>query len=240
MTYTYNDIENYVSGSMSAEERSAFEQQLQTDEQLQQMLSSYRFTQHTVEKHQQAEQTLPQLQQILTPLTQQYFKQEEQKAKVIPIKRWVYALAAAASVALILFLSIPGVSVDGYPVDAMSGAVTRGNEDELSKAAQLFNDQKYADAVTAFMQLQKNAPDDATINYHLGIALVKTQQYADALPLFETITKGESVYKEDANFFAALSAYHLQQTEKALQYADAVKPGSRYEKYAKALKKKLK
>ena len=59
------------------------------------------------------------------------------------MNRIVTGLALAASIALIFFLVIPGVSVDGYPVDDMSGAITRGNETELAKAAQLFNDEKY-------------------------------------------------------------------------------------------------
>ena len=58
--------------------------------------------------------------------------------------------------------------------------------------------------------------------------------------MFEALTKGESVYKEDANFFAAVAAYHLQQNEKAKQYAAVVKKESGYYKYAKAIINKLK
>ena len=58
--------------------------------------------------------------------------------------------------------------------------------------------------------------------------------------MFEALTKGESVYKEDANFFAAVAAYHLQQNEKAKQYAAVVKKESGYYKYAKAVLKKVK
>ena len=114
------------------------------------------------------------------------------------------------------------------------------SEDEKAKAAQLFNNKQYAEAATAFTKLKATAPADATVDFYLGISLLKTEQYADALPLFETLTIGTSVYAEDANFFAALSAYHLQQNEKAKQYAEKVKEGSRYWKNAKAIKKKLK
>ena len=242
MNFTYDDIDAYLNGEMDPEQQQAFEEQLKTDDQLKKQLDEFRFLQTTIDKHQQAEQTLPELKKILTPLTQTHFhKAEQQKGgRVISMNRIVAGLALAASIALIFFLVVPGVSVDGYPVDEMSGAITRGNETELAKAAQLFNEEKYAEAVTAFQQLKSSSPDDATINYHLGISLIKTNNDADALPLFEALTKGESVYKEDANFFAALSAYHLRQNEKAKQYAEKLKEESRYYKYAKALLKKVK
>ncbi len=242
MSYTYDDINAYINGEMSPEEQGTFEQQLKVDDQLKKQLEEFRFLQTTIDKHQQAEQTLPELKKILTPLTQTHFRKAEQQksGRVISMNRIVTGLALAASIALIFFLVVPGVSVDGYPVDDMSGAITRGNETELAKAAQLFNEEKYPEAVAAFQQLKTGSPADATINYHLGISLLKTNDYTNALPLFEGLTKGESVYKEEANFFAALAAYHLQQNDKAKQYAMAVKKESKYYKYAKKLLKKIK
>lgn len=242
MNYTLEDIEAYLNGEMDAVQKQEFEQQLTTDAQLQKQVEELRFLQTTIDKHLQAEQTLPELKKILTPLTQTHFhKAEQQKgAKVISMNRVFAAIALAASVILIFFLFPPGVSVDGYPVDEMSGAITRGNETELAKAAQLFNDEKYAEAEAAFQQLKATSPDDATINYYLGISLVKTKNFKESLTLFEALAKGESVYKEDANFFAALSAYNLQQNDKAKEYASAVKKESKYYKYAKAVLKKIK
>jgi predicted Zn-dependent protease len=242
MTFTFEDIDNYLGGEMDAEQKLAFEQQLKVDDQLRRQVEEFRFLQTTINKHQQAEQTLPEFKKILTPLTQTHFRKAEQQkgGRVISMNRIVTALALAASIALIFFIALPGVSVDGYPVDDMSGAITRGNEDELSKAAQLFNDEKYAEAATVFQQLKTAKPNDATIDYHLGISLLKTNKDADALPLFEALTKGESVYKEDANFFAAVCAYHLKQNDKAKQYAGAVKKESKFYKYAKAVLKKAK
>lgn len=241
MNFSYDDISAYLNSEMNAEQQQAFEQQLKVDDQLKKQLEELRFLQTTIDKHQQAEQTLPELRKILTPLTQAHFhKAEQQKGgRVISMNRIVAGLALAASIALIFFLVIPGVSVDGYPVETMSGAITRGNETELAKAAQLFNDEKYAEAVTVFQQLNRTNPDDATIMYYLGISLIKTKNDADALPLFEQLANGASVYKEDANFFAAISAYHLQQNEKAKLYATAVKKESRYYKYAKVMLKKV-
>lgn len=242
MNYTLEDIEAYLNGEMDAVQKQEFEQQLTTDAQLKKQVEELRFLQTTIDKHLQAEQTLPELKKILTPLTQTHFhKAEQQKGgRVISMNRVFAAIALAASVILIFFLFLPGVSVDGYPVDDMSGAITRGNETELAKAAQLFNDEKYAEAVAAFQHLKTESPDDATINYHLGISLVKTKNFTDALTLFESLAKGESVYKDDANFFAALSAYNLQQNDKAKEYAAAVKKESKYYKYAKAVLKKIK
>jgi tetratricopeptide (TPR) repeat protein len=237
MTYTYSDIDAYLNGELNAEEQQAFEQELRSNQQLREQVNAYRLLNSTVGKHQQAEQTLPELKQILDPLTHQYFKKE--KAKVITMRRTMYMLAAAASVVLILMLTLPGTSPDNYSFDDMPGAIVRGAEDEKAKAAQLFNNKQYAEAATAFTNLRTTAPADATVDFYLGISLLKTGKYVEALPLFETLANGTSVYAEDANFFAALSAYHLQQNEKAKQYAEKVKEGSRNWKNAKAIIKKV-
>ncbi len=238
MTYTYSDIDAYLNGELTAEEQQQFEQELRSNQQLQEQVNTYRLLNSTVGKHQQAEQTLPQLKQILDPLTHQYFKQ--QKAKVFNMRRTMYMLAAAASIVLILLVALPGTSPDNYSFDDMPGAIVRGNENDKAKAAQLFNNKQYAEAAKAFQQLKTTGTPDAAVDFYLGISLLKTEQYAEALPLFETLANGTSVYAENANFFAALSAYHLQQNEKAKQYAEKVKEGSRYWKNAKAIIKKLK
>jgi predicted Zn-dependent protease len=238
MTYTYSDIDAYLNGELNAEEQQAFEQELRSNQNLQEQLNAYRLLNSTMGKHQQAEQTLPELKQILDPLTHQYFKKE--KAKVFIMRRTMYMLAAAASIALILLLALPGTSPDNYSFDDMPGAIVRGAEDEKAKAAQLFNNKQYAEAATAFAQLKATSPADATIDFYLGISLLKTAKSAEALPLFEALANGTSVYADDANFFAALSAYHLQENEKAKQYAEKVKEGSRYWKNANAILKKVK
>lgn len=237
MTYSYSDIDAYLNGELNAEDQQQFEQELRSNAQLQEQVNAYRLLNSTVGKHQQAEQTLPELKQILDPLTHQYFKKG--KAKVVTMRRTMYMLAAAASVVLILLLALPGTSPDSYSFDDMPGAIVRGAEDEKAKAAQLFNNKQYSEAATAFTKLKATAPADATVDFYLGLSLLKTEKYAEALPLFETLANGASVYAEDANFFTALSAYHLQQNEKAKQYADKVKESSRYWKNAKAVLKKI-
>ena len=237
MTYTYSDIDAYLNGELNAEDQQQFEQELRSNAQLQEQVNAYRLLNSTVGKHQQAEQTLPELKQILDPLTHQYFKKG--KAKVFAMRRTMYMLAAAASVVLILLLALPGTSPDSYSFDDMPGAIVRGTEDEKAKAAQLFNNKQYTEAATAFANLKATAPADATVDFYLGLSLLKTEKYAEALTLFETLANGTSVYAEDANFFAALSAYHLQQNDKAKLYAEKVKEGSRHWKNAKAIKKKL-
>lgn len=238
MTYSYSDIDAYLNGELNAEEQQAFEQELRSNQQLQEQVNAYRLLNSTVGKHQQAEQTLPELKQILDPLTHQYFKKG--KAKIFTMRRTMYMLAAAASIVLILMLALPGTSPDNYSFDDMPGAIVRGAEDDKAKAAQLFNNKQYTKAAKAFTQVKATSPADATVDFYLGISLLKTEKFAEALPLFETLANGSSVYAEDANFFTSLSAYHLQQNGKAQQYAEKVKKGSTYWKNAKAVLKKMK
>jgi tetratricopeptide (TPR) repeat protein len=240
MSFTYHDIDNYLAGEMDAATLLQFETQLKTDVHLQQQVANYKMMMGTISKHQQAAQTLPDLKAILQPLTQQHFAKQQQKAKVISIRRMVYTFAAAACIAALILIMMPGVNIDNYPVDDMSGAIVRGKEDDMAKAAQLFNNKNYEAAVIAFQKLQAANSTDVAINYHLGISYIKTKKDKEALPVFEALANGPSAYKEDANFFAALSAYHLNEKATATTYAQKVLAGSKYYKHAKEIIKKFK
>lgn len=239
MRYTYDDIEQYINGQMPSDAQRQFEEELQKDAALQEAYHTYKLLLTTLRKQANAADKVPALENILQPLTQQYFQQSQQKAKVFNLKRSLYMLAAAASIAIILLVVFPDSQLGDYPVDAMSGAVVRGGETNWAKAAQQFNAQNYAAAAVLLQAEKAKNPNDATVNYFLGICLIKGKKYQEALPLFEQLVNGTSVYREDAGFFAALSAYHLRQKEKALLYAQQVKESSRYYQYARTIEKKL-
>ncbi|MGC4233900.1 MAG: tetratricopeptide repeat protein [Niabella sp.] len=233
----FEKIEAYIEGWMTGPERAAFESELQTNAALKQDYEDWLEADAILKKN-----LLPAddaaIKEIVTPLTRQYFKQEKkQPAKVVSFKKYIISVAAAAAI-VIIYLSVPA-GIDSYTVPEMPQAVVRGSEALSNKGALLFNEGKYKEAIPLLQQQAAANPGDATAHFFYAVSLVKTKQYETALPLLEKLATGPSAYKEDAAFFAALSAYKLDKKEETTEYAQLVSEGNSYYKKAQQLLKKL-
>ena len=235
----FEQIDAYTSGQMTAAETAAFEKLLQEDPIAKKHLDEWLQTESIVAKHQRAGQHLDALTNILTPLTKEYFGAQAQQPvrKVIPFKNYVYAAMAIAAILLIFFLT-PG-SVDRYNVAPMPGTIVRGIEDTAKKGAQLFNDGKYPEALPLLKIYAEGNPGDATAQFYYGVTLLKTAQPAMALPIFEALTQGNSAYKNESYFFAALSAYKTGNNNLTIQYATQVPKENQYYRHSMRLLNKV-
>lgn len=234
----FEKIEAYIEGWMTEPERAAFESGLQTNAALKQDYEDWLEADVILKKN-----LLPAddsaIKEIITPLTQQYFKQEKKRAaKVVSFKKYIISVAAAAAI-VIIYLSVPA-GIGSYTVPEMPQAVVRGAEEVSNKGALLFNEGKYKEAIPLLKQQATANPGDATAHFFYAVSLVKTKQYETALPLLEKLTTGPSVYKEDAAFFAALSAYKLDKKEEAINYASQVSESGAYHKQAQKIISRLK
>lgn len=235
----YEQIAAYAGGTLSEAERRDFEARLLHDAGLKQAYEAWLQTESIVKKHAAAEENLPRLRTVLTPLTEQYFHRqpERQPSKLVSFKNMLVAAAAVAAVVLLFFLLPAGV--DDYAVAPMPLAVVRGEERPEQRGAQLFNEKKYDAALPYLQQAVQTHPDDATAAFYYGVSLVKTKQFRQALLLFQPLAAGKSVYRDDAPFFAALCYYKLNDTAAALQYARQVPAGNAYFSNAKKILRKL-
>ncbi len=234
----FEKIEAYIEGWMTGPERAAFESELQTNAALKQDYEDWLEADAILKKN-----LLPAndaaIKEIVTPLTRQYFKQEKkQPAKVVSLKKYMISVAAAAAI-IIIYFSVPS-SIDNYNVPEMPQAVVRGSEALSNKGALLFNEGKYKEAIPLLQQQATANPGDATAQFFYAVSLVKTKQYKKALPLLEKLATGPSAYKEDAAFFAALSAYKLDKKEDAINYADMVGESGAYYKQVQKIINRLK
>lgn len=236
----FEEIEAYTSGAMSGAEKAAFEARLSRDASLKTYYDLWVETGAIITKHEKAAAGLHELHNTLTPLTREYFSsQEQKKARVIPVKKYLYAAMAVAAALLLFFLIPAGSNFENYEVTPMPGAVVRGAEDPAKTGARLFNEGQYAAALPYLQRQATSRPDDATGNFYYGVALIKTGNAAKALPLFEKLAQGPSAYREDSYFFAALAAYKTEKNDVAATYASQVPTNNRYYKNAQQLLKKL-
>ena len=234
----FEKIEAYLEGWMSTDEKSAFENELQTNEGLKKDYEDWLSTDRVLNRLYATKDNEEQLKEILNPLTNKFFKSgQKPTGKLISFKKYLYAAVAAAAI-LIIYFSLPS-GIDNYTIPEMPQAVVRGAEALSNKGAQLFNEGKYEEALPLLKKQAEAKPEDATANFFYAVSLIKTKQFETALPVLEDLAKGTSAYQQDAAFFAALSAYKLSKNEVAIEFAKMVNESSTYYKKAQQIIKKL-
>ncbi|MBZ4189513.1 tetratricopeptide repeat protein [Niabella beijingensis] len=235
----YEQIEAYISGTLSSTERADFEQLLANDPEVKKAYDNWQETAAIVEKHETAAKQVPELRSLLEPLTREHFSgKPAATVRQGRVRKLVLAAVAAAAV-LLLFLFNPA-GIDRYPVTPMPNVVVRGAASQDKEGGRLFNEAQYDKALPYLKRDATANPDDVMAAFYYGVCLLKTGKPADALPVFEQLLQNSSAFQEDSYFFAALCAYKTSKKELAKQYATAVPPSNLYYKNAQRLLKKLK
>ncbi|WP_346235959.1 CDC27 family protein [Niabella insulamsoli] len=236
----FETIEAYVEGWMNAAEKAAFEQRLHFDSELRRDYEDWMNADSKLKEHFAELADVAALRESLNPLTKRYFNKEDKKirGRVISLKKYFVAAGAVAAAAIIYF-SLPA-GVGDYAVPEMPQAIVRGESDKSHKGAQLFNQEQYEAALPLLKQEAESRPGDATAQFFYAVCLVKLEKYEIALPVLDGLTKGVSAFKEDAAFFAALSAFHLKKHQQALTYARQVGHEGPYYEQAQKLIRKIK
>ncbi|MCF3110727.1 tetratricopeptide repeat protein [Niabella sp. CC-SYL272] len=234
----YEQIEAYISDTLSPEERSDFERRLAQDPQAKKAYEDWLYTEAVVQKHEVAAADLSRLRATLEPLTREHFREEAiTTPRTGRVRKLVFAAVAVAAV-LLLFIFTPA-GIDRYPVTPMPNVVVRGATDHGKEGGQLFNDHQYQAALPHLKAAADANPEDVMAAFYYGVCLLKTKQPETALPVFEKLIQGNSAYQEDSYFFAALCAYKTGNQELAKKYAMAVPLNNLYHKNAVRLLKKL-
>jgi len=229
----FDQIQDYLDGQLSADGQAAFEQELRGNAELQKQTAIRREMQDVISKRLKAEQGVPALRNTLKTVAAAHSKPA---AKVIPFRRIVIGLAAAA--ALIFAVVMSGVfSNNGMELPAMEATISRGvSSDSLFNAAsKAYNEKDYAASALLLEQVVTADTQSAAARYYLGLSYVGNKAWGPAVTHLARISSGTSVYAGDAAYFAALSYENLNEKTAAKEQALKVPQTSPYYKKAQKL-----
>lgn len=208
-TPDYDMISRYLDGEMNAEEKKAFEEQLQQDATLQKEVDLFREVNETLKMKLHPDENELALLNSLEEMRGEYFKSG---AKVVPfrqLRRWMAAAAAVIIVAvsmLILapwkkdlykqyaYIEMPPVAQRGTPADSL-----------LRQATENFNNKKFAASLPFFEAILKDDPQNSFVHYFYSIALLENGQIEKSRTELAGLYEGTSLFKYDAAFYMALS-----------------------------------
>lgn len=210
----YEIIQQYINGELSGEALLAFEKEMQVNPELVKEVALYKMIEGEMTLHLQQQVDQQNLSTTLKDLSHQYFKKKE--AKVKSINHWWYAAASVAAAAAILFFIFRPFSSGAFnseklfayyvkEVEPLSSA-ERGNKADtlVTRAVSLYNKKDYQHAMPLLQSISVKQPGDVQLLMATGICYLQTGQYDSSINLFDKISTGTTVFKNDAVWYKAL------------------------------------
>lgn len=197
-------FENYLSNELSAEEKSAFEKQLEEDKEFASAFEIFKeLNLHLENKFGNANE-LKAFKKNLKSISKGHFKTK--KSKVVAFKPWQYVIAASIAilVGLFVFQNI-NPSFEDYDNPEMATFIERGDVNENLKSAQdAFNSKNYKSAIPYFEAVLKENKSPE-IQYFYAMSLLEDNQFQKAETNLLELKSGTSIYKNKATWYLALS-----------------------------------
>ncbi len=235
----YELFDSYLQKELSEQDRLNFESQLAADANLREELEVFTAITGHLEGKLAIDPQRQALLDSLTSLSQQ--AQEQKETKVIRFKPWKFAVAASIVLlaGVFVFNQFSNPSYNDFYEPQTISLVERGDTDEnLIAAEKAFNAKDYEEALRNFDKVLVTEEGNTEIQFYKGIALLELDKFQEAEALFEVISKGNSIFKHQAQWQWALSKLKQKDYEackKLLQ--DIPADAEVYEKAQKLLRK---
>ena len=228
----YDLLEPYLQGKLDETERSAFEQRLKTDAELQQQLALY-------QKIREANQDkdLSAFEKKLQAAQTAHFKRPDRSLKSIRRRILIWVPAAVLVLSFVYFFGKkyldagPGDPAEIYAQYAQHDFSFQemSNGNELAEMENLLNAGQFAEVLPKLDEFLKNQPDRADVQLAKGIALMETGKAAQAIEIFTELGAQYSLYLAESQWYTALAYLKQGQLDESLSYLQQIpKNASRY------------
>lgn len=230
----YITFENYLTNEMTLEEKTTFENQLYNDEIFKKQFELYKETTQFLNVKFSNETS--EFKENLKSISANHFANSSQKkTKVISLQSKWFAIAAM----LVVFIGIwylnssANPSYSDYNTHNEAHFVERSEGNPNLKMAQdYFNSKDYQKASETFSKIENVTNPEIQLYY--AISLIEMDDYLKAKILLENISQGNSVFKDDAIWYLALSSLKQKKYDESKKYLRKISEDS--EKYSEAQK----
>ena len=230
--YNDDDLERYLLGRMSEQEKQAFEQQLSTDATLADELELYRDTVAGIRL--EGSQALKErLREVEASLADQRVSRpsEDQEARRRPLMIWLAIAASLLAVILLGYLVLPGTSPEDryavyyqpYPnlINPTPRSAEGVEETLLERAMRAYDNQQYVQALALFEQ--GNAFSNPGYTFYYAASYLGSNQPQKAIPLLERVARNQkSLFYAPALWYLALAHLKMNNPAEAIPYLEKV------------------
>lgn len=215
-------IESYLSGNMSSEEKLRFEAGIESNTELQELLQIYRTIDaemYNAEKYSSHEAALS---STLQKLNAAYFRAEAPVIRMNSRKQW-YRVAMSAAAVLVFAIAgyflffqsrtdLPQLAGRYVKEDLLHLSITMdGAKDSLQQGIAAYNNKDYPQAIQLFEAVYKAYPDNSDAIKYAGIAYLATGACNRALACFDELAAKKELFSNPGVFLKAVTLLQRNQ-----------------------------
>ncbi|WP_340201537.1 hypothetical protein [Ascidiimonas sp. W6] len=204
-------FDNYISGELTEDAKMAFENRLRTDAAFKKSYETYQEATHFLAQKFEHEEATVAFKENLQKIGDTHFKETPTSKKVRSFTFLKYAVAASIILMMGIFLFDQNTSPsyeDFITYDTLSLTVRGGETNATQKAEEAFNTKNFKVAEGYLNTLLEADADNQELLLYKGITLLEQDKLEEATALFEKIQHGNSVFKNKASWYLALT--HLK------------------------------
>jgi len=214
-------FEEYLKGQMDTHEKSAFESELSSNEEMKSAFEIYRAIETEMNIQHKDSISKSELKNSLDRLNAKYFNDSNKETKVVPLfsSRIFKTIITVAASLLVIFLVyslffLPSKNVqllaDNY-IDThyqQLGQTMDSAPDSLQLGIAAYNNMEYNNAIQFFQGVQERQPENAEVIKHIGLSFLMQRDYDQALQKFDELIAIENLYSNEGMFLKALTLMH--------------------------------
>lgn len=235
-------FETYLLGDLPEEDINTFELRLETDSKFKESFNTYKELSSFLEHKMKNEEASTTFQNNLKNISATYFEKQQSPKKIIRFKPWQYAMAASIAllIGITLFNNLSSPIYSDYANYESISFTVRGNQDGLLKTAEkAFNTKDFATAEVAFKELLLTDEQNSELQFYRGVTNIELNNFAIADWLLEGLKEGQSVYKNKATWYLALSNLKQKKYDVCLEILKTIPEDAEDYKSAQKLIDKL-
>lgn len=208
----YEKIGRYVEGEMQGEELKEFEDQMQIDGTLREKVDVFSSVEQALSGRFQNDTNEQGFNNQIARLAGAHIVEDAEKPS--KIKWFLWAAAASVILLAVIFFSTPSSepTYADYAVYEPLALAERGDTDSVKLLAEsAFNGKEYEKALRYVDAILREDMENTSLQIYKAIALIELGRYDEADDLLNSIERRDSLYRDKAIWWQALSA--LKQRE---------------------------
>ncbi|MEQ1747183.1 MAG: tetratricopeptide repeat protein [Saprospiraceae bacterium] len=246
----YTIIEDYLDGTLTDQERQAFEADMRNNPESARVLTTIQEARKRMQAHWADELADAALAETLHQIGSAHFQSGTVSGqsgggggRVFRISPSWWAAAATLATTVVaawLFLRPPSNErlYAQYGTLLEADFVVRGAAEQpnLAAAETAFNSRNFAEALRRLNMHLAQKPDDEQARLFAGLSQLELRQYDQAISLFQQVSNSKNIWADEATWYLALAYLRKDQHDACARTLSSIPPGSgRYEQAAELL-----
>ncbi|NGM72655.1 tetratricopeptide repeat protein [Sphingobacterium sp. SGL-16] len=213
MEHLADKIQDYIEGQLQGEELQEFETHMEQDTDFRNLVLLQTEVHDIINKRLNSNES--DLRESLFHAETEYrYPKQTLFQRIKPI----VTIASAACVLLFGYLFFFNNNTALYELPTMQSEIVRGQEsnDQYEEAVRLYNQKSYADSRTILNNLINKEPEVIQYQYYAALTYLGEENYNEAKVKLNPIANGQSIFKDEAKYYLAVSLEKLGSKEEAV------------------------